>query len=602
MRRAHYLKRNHAIQIPPHCFFIDTETLPEEIAPGVERHSLNFGYACYVRRHRNGRWSAPDWLRFSTRGQLWDWIEARLFDKQSVTLFAHNWAFDAPVLGCFDDLINRGWRLRMAVIDSPPVILKYKRGSNVLKFIDTLNIWRTSLAKIGEHIGLEKLTMPAFDAPSTDWDRYGKRDVLILYRAVMGWFAFIERHRLGGFAPTLASQAMRAYRHRFMPNKIYIDLNQRALEIARESYVGGRVECFHIGKLRGEFYQLDINSQYPAHMRAEYYPTKLIGCYSWQPEKLLERGIEQYCVIAKVDIATDTPAYPVIENNTLLFPVGSFTVSLATPELTYALEQGHITKIHTIALYERARLFTQYVDYMYRLRRAAIARGDALESWLLKIMLNSLYGKFGQRGRIYTDIGTAPDLTIDSWVEVHAPTGDIFNYRQFAGVIQELQHDGESTESHPAIAAHVTSYARLGLWQLILQAGRENVFYCDTDCLVVNRQGFLNLEPHIDPNQLGALKIECAFSELHLFGPKDYQFGEKRRTKGVRNSARWVTPNEVEQERFSSLKGLIAKRDMSAPIVTTHRKRLRREYLKGTVTGTGSVTPLTLALNTRRSH
>lgn len=595
MRRAHYLKRNKGVEYPHNCIWFDTETDGYIENDTDTRQVLRFGYAAHRRRTRGNSWTQPKWKRFHTTDNFWGWAIDHSRPRIRLDIFCHNAAFDIPVVDGFGWMRRNGWTLTKAVIDSPPVILAWRKNSVTIRVIDTLNIWRLPLVKIGEHVGLAKLEMPAKDASRAAWDRYGKRDVEVIMAACLQWFEFLNEHELGGFAPTLAAQAMRAYRHRFMTEPIFIDDNERALELARDAYLGGRVECFRLGKIKGPVYQLDINSQYPSHMMTERFPTKLIGVYKRPTREEVYRWIKEQSVVALVVIETNEPVYPLLDGGKLLFPVGRFSCTLTTPELIHALTMKHVSSITQMAVYESSCLFRDFVAVLYGIRKTAAALGDTTLVWQVKILMNSLYGKFGQRGRFYEQTDTSPNDDIKVWTEIDAETGQVRSMRQFAGVIQALSFDGESRDSHPAIAAHVTAYARLGLWRLILRAGRPNVLYCDTDSLWVNAKGYHALAGQIDANQLGKLKCEGVFEAPELHGPKDYSTDTLSKIKGIKRNATWVDDSIVLQDHFTTLVGCIRRGDLTAPIVVRQSKILHRVYTKGIVNRDGSISPLRLA-------
>ncbi len=596
MRRAHWLRRNHQSEYPHDCVWFDTETQEERVSPQAVRHVLDFGMAAYRRRLREGVWSAPRWLRFTTPNEFWEWVFGLRKGKCRLTLFCHSAAFDLPVLDAFARLPAAGWKLKSAVIDSPPVILSWRREGQTLRVLDTLNFWRQKLAVIGETVGLPKLPMPARGASPSTWDTYCRRGVEIIMEACLRWFAFLQAHDLGGFAPTIASQAMRGFRHRFMSARILIDSHPEALALARAAYLGGRVECFRIGKLAGPLTLYDINSQYPHVMSTQRYPTRLMA--TCRAPKLDEVGawLTRYCVVARCTLATEEPAYPVEYESKLLFPVGTFETVLTTPELAHALAKGRVKQITEIALYESAPIFWDYVHELYELRLAAAREENAVLEWQCKRLLNALYGKFGQRGRVYETVTQSPGLGIGVWTEIDAETGEVRNLREFGGLIQEQKTEGESRDSHPAIAAHVTAHARMALWGWMERAGRGHVYYVDTDSLLVDASGASRLAPAVDETALGKLKVEGVFATGHLYGLKDYHLGEIKRTKGVRAAAHWIDANTVRQEHWTTLVGLLRKGDLSAPIVEQRVKHLRRIYLKGCVRADGSVAPLRLPI------
>lgn len=591
MRRPHYLKANQSSEYPRHCVWLDTETNPVQIAPDTIKHVLHFGWACYRRRSRGHKWSKPHWYRFTTPQQFWLWLTEHIGPKESYTLFAHNGAFDLPVLDSFNWLQDDGWLLKNAVIDSPPIILKWHKEGRTIKFIDTLNIWRMSLKAIGASIGMEKLDMPdGWDDIETA-DKYCQRDVEIIMTACIQWFDFLRINDLGGFAPTLASQAVRAYRHRFMPHKILIDDNEDALPLARAAYHGGRTECFYIGEIDGPLYQLDVNSMYPDVMRSNLMPTVLIGVYRRVSHLELAKLLKSFCIVAEVTITTDVPVFPQFSQGKLIFPVGTFDTVLTTPELIHALDNGYVQDIDRVCIYERQNIFRDYVDYFYQLRQQAKQRGDKSASLYIKILMNSLYGKFGQRGRVYETVDNIDSKEIKTWTEIDADTNTVIQFRQFAGMVQELKDEPESRDSHPAIAAHVTAYARMKLWYLYQDAGMENLYYSDTDCLVVNQTGYDNLYHSIDEHALGALKLERVIKHASIRGPKDYVFDDLFALKGVKSTALWLDRNTVEQEQWAGLRGLMLRGQLDAPTTKTIIKHLTRQYTKGHREPSGRVTP-----------
>lgn len=592
MRPPHVLRANHSNASPQDCIWFDTETTSEDIDDVTQRHILNFGWAAHRRRLRNGKWSAPDWFRFESIPLFWDWVESKLHGKCRLYIFAHNLAYDAPVVNAFDALRERDWNLCQAVIDSPPVILKWRRGEQTILAVDTLNIWRMPLAGIGKQIGLPKLKMPPRRASREAWDRYGKRDTEIIMSACLAWFDFLIRENLGGFASTLASQAMRAFRHRFMIHPIYIDSDKRALKLSRAALHGGRTECFYIGKKKGPLHLLDINSMYPAMMREHLFPTRLIGVYSDVSRSELARWLRRYTIVGTFRLTTDQACYPVVAEDRLTFPIGKIRTGLCTPEVDYALRQGHLHAADSVAIYESAPLFLSFVDTLYKLRLEAARAGDSVSAWQYKILMNSLFGKFGQRGRHFVPIDETDDQQPRAWVEIDADTGRVYRYRQFGGMVQLLDNSAESYDSFPAIAAHVTAYGRMHLWQIMQRAGRENYFYCDTDSLLVNETGRKRLQKLCDNVKLGRLKLVDTFRLVHIRAPKDYRFDKQERIKGVKRRAVRIDANTYAQDTFSTLVGLVRRGDLSAPIVTRIEKKLKRIYTKATVNADGSCSPL----------
>jgi len=149
-------------------------------------------------------------------------------------------------------------------------------------------------------------------------------------------------------------------------------------------------------------------------------------------------------------------------------------------------------------------------------------------AYLCKIILNSLYGKFGQRTSRVSYTGRNESAADMRRLIIDAKTHKISTHQVFFGRETIIdQGEEESANSMPAISAHVTDYARLYLWRLIDQAGLKNCFYCDTDSIILNKKGLKNLNPKLHPDKLGLLKIEGEARRVILRGAKHYTFWQR---------------------------------------------------------------------------
>lgn len=595
--RGHFLKPNHGNEQWQRCVYVDTETTPSPIAPGVIGHKLAFGWACYRQRIRGESWRAEDWWRFDSLAQWWDGLEARLSPRTRTWVWCHNSAFDYPVLDAFREPVRRGWVVKRLICDGPPTLITLRRGPCTLVLADTLNIWRMPLRVLGNSLGVPKLPMPGPDAPRGEWDTYCRQDVTVIMRAVESWSAFLTHHQLGGAAGTLASQAFRAWRHRFMRHRVLIDNHPRALTLAREAYMGGRTEAWFIGQSRRRYHLLDVHSMYPTVMQRGEFPSVLVGYSRHAGVPELRAALHKFCVCAQVTIRAREPMFPYRCMGKLIFPVGTFTTTLATPELRAAMAAGAVRKVHAMATYEHAPLFRDFVSELYALRCECAASGDKVTAWQVKILMNSLYGKYGQSGRVYETTEHTDDLTPRTWLEADLGTGGVVSMRQVLGEVQVLKREPESAQSHPAIAAHVTAEARLYLWSLIEVAGRTHVYYMDTDSLLVDDVGYAALADRLHPSRLGTLSVEWEGTDIELWGAKDYRLGKRVKRKGIRAQALEVGPGVFEQDKWSGLRGLIASGNLTTPTTSRVTKHMHRRYDKGRVLSSGRVVPWTLSLS-----
>lgn len=592
MRKPHWLRGHKSAAYPRELIVFDTETEPVPVDDSTVEHKLVFGWAAYCRVSHEQSWTDPRWFRFTESIAFWQWVEDTARPKQATYIYCHNANFDWQVTGMCQLLLELGWKCDKAIIEDPPNYFRWRKDKKTLMLLDSTNYWRVKLADIGKRLGIEKLEMPEnWNDPETA-DAYCKRDCEILIVALQTWFNWLAEHELGGLAISLAGQAWSAYLYRFMDYPIFIDDNERALELARDSYYGGRTEANLLSKPIRNVTCCDVNSMYPHVMREYEYPTRLHGIYKRVSLSELRKWTKKYCVTARVIVTTDEPVYPERTKYGLTFPIGTFQTVLSTPEITYALEHDHLVSCSEASVYEKAPIFVRFVDELYAIRKAYIESGDETAKYYVKIMMNSLYGKFGQRSGKEEILGYDDDPRLYVETEIDLDTGKRYRIRHIAGLILSRSLDEEGRDSHPAISAHVTAYARMLLWNLIEQAGRDNVYYTDTDSLHVNAMGLAQLDNLISDTLLGALKVEKHITRAVYFGPKDYRLDGTRTMKGIRANATKIAPATYRQESWQSLRGACATQHIGGPLVRTVTKEYKRKYRKGTVLPDGRVLPL----------
>ena len=591
-RFPHYVKENYASETLTSCIFVDTETKERKKKDGHTGHVLKFGYAAYTRRTPKSGWSKPQWKRFEKYEDFWLWAMTFTRKKAKTWVWCLNSSFDFPVLHAFTHLPDTGWELESAIIDAPPTVVKYTMETRTLCLADVLNIFRMSARELGKKVGLQKLDMPKGKVSQEDWDTYCKRDVEIIMKAITEWADFLVRHDLGCFSPTIASQAMRAYRHRFMTHDILIDANDLSLKLARNCYHGGRCEAGYIGKMEKPVHSLDVNSMYPHVMATCEMPIRLLNMSRYVTVRNLPSLLNRFCVTAHVSIDCDEAFAPIVHEGKLIFPVGQFNAYLTTPELEYAVQRGFIRSIHLAACYEKAVAFRQFALDLYQHKESASREGRDIEARHFKLLLNSFYGKWGQSGRHWKPVGTCDRHRFERHIHIEAQTKIERVQRLFGGLVLERADEAESGESHPAIAAHVCAHARMILWALIRKLPPKNYLYCDTDGLLVLDEGVDALREHIDDYKLGFLKRVKTYSSVQIYGCKDLILDGKATLKGIRYDAEKLTESQFRQLKWSSLRGLLGSRSIDMPLTIPIIKTLRRTYTKGSIGADGFVSPL----------
>jgi hypothetical protein len=590
-RKPHIIKPERTLAMPRHLIFFDTETKSEELENGCNKQILKMGWACYYRREYGRHLEKVLWQSFNDSLSFWSFLYNHLQAKTQLWVISRNIVFDFTIIEGWKYLRQVGFKCKFFYNAGLTTVISVTGRFGSIVFLDSLNWFVESLEKTGERIGLPKLKIDFDNCTEAELSTYCHRDVEIELENFKLFIKFLQDNNVSRLCYTRGSTAFAAYLFGHYHNKIYIHNNEQAINLEREAYKGGRTECFYLGVLENEnYYTVDVNSLYPFVMSENKYPVKYSRFLHNITIKSLRGYLKNNSVVAKVLVETDEPVYAVKRDRTL-FPIGCFWAVLTTPELKYALEHNHIKEIKDAVVYEQADIFSSYVNRFYKLRQQFISEGKTESAEFCKKLLNSLYGKFGQKAEIWEKIGECigePDRTEDCFRAGDNSRGSI---RYLLGEIFELKGHQECFDSFPAIPAHVAAFGRMYLYDIMKQVGIGNYFYCDTDSLIINEDGLCRLQNLIDNVVLGKLKVVSSSNEITIRGLKDYTIAKKTVIKGIRKNAVKISEGVYSQEVWPSFKGLMRSENPNDYIIKTQTKVLSRKYTKGNVAKNGVVTP-----------
>lgn len=287
---------------------------------------------------------------------------------------------------------------------------------------------------------------------------------------------------------TIAQTAMNVFRTNYLKEGL---VNHRAAEEdIRKSYKGGRTEVFERIVENANYY--DINSLYPYVMKEKPVPIGTpIKSYMFNEQDF---GVAYITATCPKDL--EIPVLPVTsKTGKLIFPTGTFKGWYCSPEIQLAISKGYEIKIHYGYKFQQGKIFSEYIDDLYEIKQNA--ERNSVDYLISKLLMNSLYGKFGQRRekRMIT-------MNPESFIGVK-PINDY--------MVQE-EVISESSHILPAIASFITSYARCELYKLL--DGNQPI-YCDTDSVITKK---------VLPTgeELGELKLEMQIKEGVFILPKMY--------------------------------------------------------------------------------
>ena len=292
----------------------------------------------------------------------------------------------------------------------------------------------------------------------------------------------------------------------------------------RQSYKGGFTylnDCYK-EKETGAGLVLDVNSLYPSRMKYDFLPfgDPLFFEGKYEEDKLYKLYIQ--CLTCSFEVKEGMIPTIQIKNSPSFIPneyVKSSNGELVTLYLTnidLELFLSHYN-VYDLTYHNGWKfkalkgLFSNYIDYWTDRKINAKKEGNNVLYIISKLMLNSLYGKFGLNPRVR---GKIPYLNEE-------------------GIVKYKLGDLEIRDSiYLPVATFITSYARR-ITILTSQAikdysinkyGKDLYIYSDTDSIhtLLTDEEELKKFVDIDDFRLGAWKIESKFSRGKYIRQKCY--------------------------------------------------------------------------------
>jgi hypothetical protein len=461
-------------------------------------------------------------------------------------------------------------------------LISAKANNTRLVFWDSLNhSYHSPLSRLGETLGMPKLES------SYGWTKGRKltaKDVEYAMRDTEIVWHYMELMRevyakIGAeMKATTPATAMDYWRRNFLEDAIP-SIAEPAKRFFRQGYYGGRVEVFRMGKVTGRINYYDVNSLYPTVMQGKY------------PDISRLRMNGAHGMI-EATVTIPTMMYPPLPcrlpNGKLVFPCGKVRGTWCTNELDYAKSLGvTVRKVHRkIGTSRLVEPFKAYVTKCYGERLKAKTK---LENTMWKLLLNSLYGKFGTSGNVQV-------LIDPKKADYSKLTGDEF----FIGPLLLVDKPTESPAYANVLwAAWTTAAARIVLHKGIRKVanhGWEPV-YCDTDSIVVAaRKGTKGAPLDVGP-ALGKWKLEAKAVAFEAKGPKLYQYrtktGQVFKAKGVpqTRAAEILATGMAEYRKPLRLREA-SVRGMQPNVWVQAKKSLQSTYDKRIILPDGRTSPL----------
>lgn len=445
-------------------------------------------------------------------------------------------------------------------------------GKHKISFYDTGNYIPLSVEVMGDILKIPKLNKPSclgriprFTKEEKELLIYNRRDCEISKKfldLLQDTFNLMG----GDLKLTVASTAMNVFRRKYLRFLLKHEkdiLNEDDFyDFVFSAYYGGRTEAFSRGFVKNARVY-DVNSLYPKAMLNAYpHPHSVRKMFNPVVDDL--DFYLKFEGVMNVDIQSPKyMKYPYLPLkyevkkgvNKLVFPLGRWNGTYTNYELRKAVELGYkILDIKRCYIYKRTFYpFRAYVQDLYSQRLIFKKQNSPLELGV-KLLLNSLYGKFGQRYLMDVNF-----IDLDSMSQDEKEN---FIFGEIVGTIslsdnrygiQTIEKECDSSFVFPIFPVYTTAYARTILYDFIVE---HNALYCDTDSI-------LTYDTLKESSELGKMKVEYDVLEGVIVKPKMYMYKTPSkvvvRMKGVSRASqdkfiRALEGLQVSYEKFTKIK------------------------------------------------
>lgn len=459
-------------------------------------------------------------------------------EKSTLTIYFHNFSrFDGILLLKHLAYHHKSLKLKPLMRNNRLYELAVYSGKKMLfRFRDSLNLLPGNLNSLGKNLCPDLGPKGSFSIPYDELKvedlinnrrellDYMKQDIRLLGGVMQKaqeiyWELFQVDIESKITLPSLALSIFRLKYYDVSNFPIHIP-NKNEDTFIRRAYYGGHTDTYM--PYGEDLYYYDVNSLYPFVMKEFPMPGGEPVWHSNLESKDLDSMfgfIEAYVVCPKT---IKKPFLPYRDkNNTLLFPTGEFVGVYYTEELKYARGLGYTVLPISGYLFKRMESpFRSFVSSLFASRIDARKSGNEALAYVYKILMNSLYGRFGINPNSTTtevcDEYRYKDLIRNSELIF----GDMLCENKYIVAYHSNTEKGPDYWNPPKnsavqLAAAITASARIHMYPYI---SREDCYYTDTDSVVLG---------HPLPNEeissvLGMFKLEDRIIKGYFLAPKAY--------------------------------------------------------------------------------
>lgn len=441
-------------------------------------------------------------------------------------VYFHNLSFDGEFilwrllkhLYEYDDELSKDKTFKSVIDETGSIYsITIKHNDKAITYLKcSYKLFPKSIKEIGELVGIEKLNEThnyeeikhynSIEELPSEEINYITNDVRIMVELIR----YLQEKGIKGITMSTSAYKNRLKdKYQLCKNQMIKSTNEEVVEIVRKSYRGGitKVNPKYAGIEFNDVISFDVNSLYPSVMYDNPMPIGEGKIYKTIEEGRRDRrtlfivvAFVQYASVRKgqhafigsqsgFSYARKYEYNDVLENKMLYLWLDEFNLF----KLVYDAEY---TILKVVGWKKANYVFKDYIDRWYEVKKNA--KND-VERSLAKLMLNSLYGKFGMNDNRVTKIPVA--------------VGEKIIYRT---------ETNNTTYYYKEVASYITSKARCKLASFMNRCG-DNFLYCDTDSVYYIGHDIPDVfKDVVDSKKLGYWKYEGHYTRFKSLKAKCY--------------------------------------------------------------------------------
>jgi hypothetical protein len=315
----------------------------------------------------------------------------------------------------------------------------------------------------------------------TNWNirneavKYCEIDCISLYQVIYKFndmifkYFTVNIHRF----PTLPSLAFGIFRSNFMIENTIPQITDKIAKDIRKGYTGGSCEVYIPQSKPGKKMKcFDVNSLYPSQMFSRVMPVGFPTYFEGDIRTVNPNAFGFfYCDI----IAPDDIKHPILQTHVktnngtrTIAPIGTWEDMLFSVEMDNALNYGYKINVLWGYTFEKENVFKDYVDYLWNIRSEYSSSHPM--NYIAKLLLNSLYGRFGMDDNFMNIDIIHKDYYSDFENKYLDLIEDKINLDDYFMVFYRSEEPGDKSDigTHNvsiSIAAAITAYSRIHMSQ-----------------------------------------------------------------------------------------------------------------------------------------